>query len=151
MYVSDGRVVIFYHQAITLTGFLAIDVPSMGLKSLPSFDGMKKRSVCCRPTALQKTCSSTTVQYWGSVCDCKRIKCLQIKWKKTFFGCKWTAFIYLFSNHGHSLPNIYTFIHTFTHQLRCQPCKATASSLGAVRVRCLAQGHHDTLRSRGSN
>ena len=38
------------------------------------------------------------------------------------------------------------FLHTFTHQRRCQPCKATASSSGAVRVRCLAQGHLDTRR-----
>ena len=35
-------------------------------------------------------------------------------------------------------------IHTFTHRRRCQPCKTTASSSGAVRVRCLAQGHLDT-------
>jgi hypothetical protein len=28
-------------------------------------------------------------------------------------------------------------MHTFTHRRRCQPCKATASSSGPVRVRCL--------------
>ena len=49
---------------------------------------------------------------------------------------------------GHSkrctiLPHIHPFMHTFTHRRRCQPCKATASSSGAVRVRCLAQGHLD--------
>ena len=38
------------------------------------------------------------------------------------------------------LPNI----HPFTHRRRCQPCKATASSSGAVRGRCLTQGHLDT-------
>ena len=31
------------------------------------------------------------------------------------------------------------FIHTFEHRRQDQPCKATASSPGAVRVRCLAQ------------
>ena len=30
------------------------------------------------------------------------------------------------------LPNIHPFIHTFTHQRRCQPRRATASSSGAV-------------------
>ena len=35
-------------------------------------------------------------------------------------------------------------MHTFTHQRRCQPCNATASSSRAVRVRRLAQGHLDT-------
>ena len=35
-------------------------------------------------------------------------------------------------------------IHGFTKRRRCQPCKATARSPGAVRVRCLAQGHLDT-------
>ena len=35
-------------------------------------------------------------------------------------------------------------MHTFTHQWRRRhPCKATASWSGAVRVRCLAQGHLD--------
>ena len=28
-------------------------------------------------------------------------------------------------------------MHAFTHRRRCQPCKATASSSGPVRVRCL--------------
>ena len=36
------------------------------------------------------------------------------------------------------------FTHSFTHRWRCQPCKEIASSSGAVRVRCLAQGHLDT-------
>ena len=41
--------------------------------------------------------------------------------------------------------NIHPFImHTFTHRRRCQPRRATASWSGAVRVRCLAQGHLDT-------
>ena len=35
-------------------------------------------------------------------------------------------------------------MHTFTHRRRCQPRRATASSSGAVRVRCLAQGHLNT-------
>ena len=34
--------------------------------------------------------------------------------------------------------------HTFTHRRRSQPCRATASSLGAVGVRCLAQAHLNT-------
>ena len=50
---------------------------------------------------------------------------------------------------GHSkcftiLPNIHPFIHTCTHQQQCQLCKATARSSGAIKVRCLAQGHLDT-------
>ena len=50
---------------------------------------------------------------------------------------------------GHSkrltiLPNNHPFMHTFTHRRRRQPCKAIASWSGAVRVRCLAQGHLDT-------
>ena len=40
--------------------------------------------------------------------------------------------------------NIHPSMHTFTHPRWCQPCKATASSPGAVRVRCLAEGHLDT-------
>ena len=36
------------------------------------------------------------------------------------------------------------FIHSFAHRRRCQPSRATASSSGAVRVRCLPQGHLDT-------
>ena len=39
---------------------------------------------------------------------------------------------------------IHPFMYTFTHRRRCQPCRATASSSGAVRVRRLAQGHLDT-------
>ena len=55
---------------------------------------------------------------------------------------------------GHSkrfiiLPSIHPLMHTFTHRRRCQLCKATASSLGAVKVRCIAQGHLDTI-ARGS-
>ena len=45
------------------------------------------------------------------------------------------------SKHFAMLPNIHPFIHTFTHRRRSRPCKATASSPGAVRVRRLAQGH----------
>ena len=29
-------------------------------------------------------------------------------------------------------PDIHPFMHTFTHRQRCQPCRATASSSGAV-------------------
>ena len=36
------------------------------------------------------------------------------------------------------------FMHTFTQQRWCPPCRATASSSEEVRVRCLAQWHHDT-------
>ena len=36
------------------------------------------------------------------------------------------------------------FIHTFRNQRRSKRSKAPPSSLGAVRVRCLAQGHLDT-------
>ena len=39
---------------------------------------------------------------------------------------------------------IHPFMHTFTHRWRSQPCNATASSPGAVRVRCFAQGHLNT-------
>ena len=57
---------------------------------------------------------------------------------------------------AHSRPNTrndHSHNNTFTHRRRSLPCKATDSSSGAVRVRCLAQGHLDTLarRSRGSN
>ena len=47
------------------------------------------------------------------------------------------------------LPNIQPFMQTFTHQRRCQPCKATASLSGAIRVRYLAQRHLDTRRRPG--
>ena len=40
--------------------------------------------------------------------------------------------------------DLYRLIHTLTHQRQSQPCKATASSSGAVRVKCLAQGHINT-------
>ena len=46
-------------------------------------------------------------------------------------------------------PNIHPFIPTFTHRSLCQPCKVTVSWLGAVRGRCLAQGHLDTLGGAG--
>ena len=42
------------------------------------------------------------------------------------------------------LPHIHPFVHIFTNHQRCQQRKVTASSPGAVRVRCLAQGHLDT-------
>ena len=42
-----------------------------------------------------------------------------------------------------TLYNIHPFMHTFTHRRRRQPCKATPSSSGAVRMRCLAQGYYD--------
>ena len=37
-----------------------------------------------------------------------------------------------------------TDIHPFTHRRLSQPRRATVSSSGAIRVRRLAQGHHDT-------
>ena len=40
-------------------------------------------------------------------------------------------------------------MHTFTHRRRSQPRKATASSSGSARIRCLAQGHLDTLGGAG--
>ena len=54
-----------------------------------------------------------------------------------------------FLTNGHSKAFMYNidvhpFIHTFTPRRRCQPRKATTSPSGAVRVRCLAQGHLDT-------
>ena len=43
--------------------------------------------------------------------------------------------------------SIATYHHSYTHSHTddgvCQPCKATASSSGTVRVKCLAQGHLD--------
>ena len=36
-----------------------------------------------------------------------------------------------------------TLTHLCTHRWWCQPRKVTASSSGAVKVRCLAQGHID--------
>ena len=37
--------------------------------------------------------------------------------------------------------DLHRLMHTLTHRRQSQPCKATASSSGAVRVKCLAQGH----------
>ena len=61
---------------------------------------------------------------------------------------------YLLPPSGHSLHSGHsarTFIQrdlpfnpTFTHRRRSQPRRATASSSGAVRGRCLPQGHLDT-------
>ena len=61
-----------------------------------------------------------------------------------------------FLTSGHSkrfttMSNNHPYIHTFTHRLQSQPCKASASSSEAVRVQCLAQGHLDTRSRRGSN
>ena len=57
---------------------------------------------------------------------------------------KWTAFIQRFPNqwllkalYNIAIANIHAFMHPFSDRRRCQPCKATASSSGAVRVRCL--------------
>uniref|UniRef100_A0A8C5CHJ4 non-specific serine/threonine protein kinase n=1 Tax=Gadus morhua TaxID=8049 RepID=A0A8C5CHJ4_GADMO len=50
--------------------------------------------------------------------------------------------------------DLHRLIHTLTHRRQSPPCKATASSSGAVRVKCLAQGHINTSlarRSWGSN
>ena len=63
----------------------------------------------------------------------------------TSLGCKFAdTRIFLtsvcskrFTQHSH-------IHHTFTHQRRSQPCKATANSTEAVRERCLPQGHLDT-------
>ena len=38
----------------------------------------------------------------------------------------------------------HTLTQTFIHQLHCQPHKATDCLVGAVRVRCLAQGYFST-------
>jgi len=60
----------------------------------------------------------------------------------TYMDCVYIAFL---SKAFTFLPHIHPFIHTFTHRRRCQPCKATASWSGAVKVRwCLAQGHLHT-------
>ena len=52
------------------------------------------------------------------------------------------------SKHFTILPNhrpfLHPFLHTFTHRRRSQPCKATANSSAAVKVRSLAQGLLDT-------
>ena len=40
--------------------------------------------------------------------------------------------------------DLHRLIQTLTHRWQSQPCKATASSSGAVRVKCLAQGHINT-------
>uniref|UniRef100_A0A8C5AHX8 Uncharacterized protein n=1 Tax=Gadus morhua TaxID=8049 RepID=A0A8C5AHX8_GADMO len=39
--------------------------------------------------------------------------------------------------------NLHRLIHTLTHRRQSKPCKVTASSSGAVRVKCLAQGHSE--------
>ena len=69
---------------------------------------------------------------------------------RSFFTLNGLYSLSAFLTSGHSkrltiLPHIHPFIHTFTHRPRSQPRKATASSSGAVKVRCLAQGHLDTL------
>jgi hypothetical protein len=58
----------------------------------------------------------------------------------------------VFLTSGHSKhftvsPHIHPFKHTFTHRRRSEPRKATVSSSGAVRVKCLAQEHIDTQTS----
>ena len=40
--------------------------------------------------------------------------------------------------------DLHRLTHTLTHRRQGRPCKAIASSSGAVRVKCLAQGHIDT-------
>ena len=42
---------------------------------------------------------------------------------------------------------VLTDIHPFKHQRRSQPHRETASWSGAIRVRRLAQGHHNARRS----
>ena len=49
------------------------------------------------------------------------------------------------------LPHIHPFSHKFTQRRRSQPRKDTASSLVAVRVRCLAQGHLNTVGRAGGD
>ena len=48
------------------------------------------------------------------------------------------------SKHFMILPNIHPLMHTFTPRRRSHPRTATASSLGAVRVGGLVQGHLET-------
>ena len=69
--------------------------------------------------------------------------------RTTIVNGKWTAFKQRFSNQWPLkaltiLPNIHHNMLTFTHRRRSQPCKVTASSSGAVRVRRLTQGHLHT-------
>jgi hypothetical protein len=40
--------------------------------------------------------------------------------------------------------DLHRLIHTLTHQRQSQQCKATASSSGAGRIKCLAQAHINT-------
>ena len=46
--------------------------------------------------------------------------------------------------HSGHLADAFIQAHTFTHRRWSQPCKPTASSSGAVEVRCLAQGQLDS-------
>ena len=67
----------------------------------------------------------------------------------------WLYFYSAFLTSGYSkrftvVSNIHPSIHVFTHRRRYQPCKGTASSSGAVRGSCLAQGHLDTRRLGGA-
>ena len=70
---------------------------------------------------------------------------------------EWTAFIPRFfypwplSGTLQYCPHVHPFIRTVTHRRRCQPRRATASSSGAVRVSCLAQGHLGTQLGRDGN
>ena len=55
---------------------------------------------------------------------------------------------------GHSkrftiLPKIHPFTHTFTQRRRSEPCRATTSSPGAVRVRVLVLGLNPQLGGAG--
>ena len=58
---------------------------------------------------------------------------------------RWSSFIQRFYlKRFTALTDIHPFMHSFTQRCRSQPRRATASWSGAVRVRRLAQEHHDT-------
>ena len=60
-------------------------------------------------------------------------------------GCHEHPFLQLQLQLGHLADAfIQSDLHRLTHRRQSQPCKATASSSGAVRVKCLAQGHINT-------
>ena len=91
-------------------------------------------------------------------CDDLKIASHRVGGSYGIVDCKWTAsyiaLIFVTSGHTKSftiLPHNHPFMHAFTHRRRRQPCKATASSSAAVRVRCLAQGHLGASGDRTSN
>jgi len=67
---------------------------------------------------------------WNISAHCRRLFLFNLKLK-----CIYTALL---------SKALYSCL-TFTRQWRCQPCKVTTNTSGAVRVRwCLAQGHLGT-------